>query len=146
MVEKWRNIRDAYNRTLKSKPGEEPKRKYVYHNYLLFLYPTVKKERILSSFAEDTEEGYDVGEPKTEYRPISHERETRRTRKRNMDETAIKAPEATRAVSQQKEADEDESFFLSLLPSVRGLNQDDKLQFRVEVIQLLQKFKRQAYN
>nr|CAI5870434.1 unnamed protein product [Callosobruchus analis] len=54
------------------------------------------------------------------------------------DKAILKALESTQPPP-QKEFDEDELFFASLLPSVRRLNPDDKLQFRVEVIQLLQR-------
>nr|CAI5870435.1 unnamed protein product [Callosobruchus analis] len=47
------------------------------------------------------------------------------------DKAILKALETTQPPP-QKEFDEDELFFASLLPSVRRLNPDDKLQFRVE--------------
>ncbi|CAH1959735.1 unnamed protein product [Acanthoscelides obtectus] len=37
---------------------------------------------------------------------------------------------------------EDKSFFDSILPIVENLDEDDKLQFRIEVLQLVQRFKR----
>lgn len=42
---------------------------------------------------------------------------------------------------QPHQPDEDEAFFWSLLPSVRTMTQDDKLQFRVDVLQLIQRCK-----
>ncbi|CAH1987933.1 unnamed protein product [Acanthoscelides obtectus] len=37
---------------------------------------------------------------------------------------------------------EDKSFFNSILPIVENFDEDDKLQFRIEVLQLVQRFKR----
>ncbi|XP_074033879.1 uncharacterized protein [Leptinotarsa decemlineata] len=41
----------------------------------------------------------------------------------------------------RKEPDEDGAFFTSLIPAVRLLTNDEKIQFRIEVSQLLQRFK-----
>lgn len=39
------------------------------------------------------------------------------------------------------ERDEDLAFFMSLLPTVQKLDTDDKLEFRIEVMRLLQKYR-----
>ncbi|KAJ3634951.1 hypothetical protein MTP99_007891 [Tenebrio molitor] len=42
----------------------------------------------------------------------------------------------------RKEPDEDGAFFTSLIPSVKLLTNDKKIQFRIEVLQILQRFKK----
>jgi hypothetical protein len=42
----------------------------------------------------------------------------------------------------RKEPDEDGAFFTSLIPSVKLLTNDEKIQFRIEVLQILQRFKK----
>ncbi|XP_075155178.1 uncharacterized protein LOC142228593 [Haematobia irritans] len=47
---------------------------------------------------------------------------------------------------QSKESDEDMLFFKSLLPRIKVLNGDDKLEFRIKTLQLLQDLKKRHEN
>lgn len=44
----------------------------------------------------------------------------------------------------QSPINEDQAFLWSLLPTMKKLNREDNFQFRIEVMQLLQKYKMQS--
>ncbi len=43
--------------------------------------------------------------------------------------------------SRDREKDEDYHFMMSVLPSIRSMNNHDKLKFRIEMLQLIDKYK-----
>lgn len=46
----------------------------------------------------------------------------------------------------QNPPDEDEAFFISITPSVRKMSDEDKLDFRMNVLQLIKNINRRANN
>lgn len=147
MVEKWKNIRYAFSKSLKKTTGDKYKKKYLYHEHLLFLLAILQKAETEESFHSNAEEGSEIGEDSSQMHSdkgddnIQKVKQPTLKKRKGMDDVEkaiIKALENTQTPS-EKEVDEDESFFSSILPSVRRLSPDDKLQFRVEVMQLLQR-------
>lgn len=54
IIDKWKNIRDAFNKSLKKTTGDSAKRKYLYHDNLLFMLSIFQLDDTESSLAEDT--------------------------------------------------------------------------------------------
>ncbi|KAG5864368.1 hypothetical protein JTB14_026255 [Gonioctena quinquepunctata] len=54
IIEKWKNIRDAFNTFLKKTTGDSSKNKYLYHDNLLFMLSISQRDNTKSSLAEDT--------------------------------------------------------------------------------------------
>ncbi|KAF5272345.1 hypothetical protein FQR65_LT17459 [Abscondita terminalis] len=74
---------------------------------------------------------------------------SRKRSKYEIDETdkaILKALEATsQALLPIPEIDEDTVFFKSITPSVRNFTEDEKLEFRMEVLQLIKQIKQKRY-
>ncbi|CAG9764633.1 unnamed protein product [Ceutorhynchus assimilis] len=62
VVEKWKNIRDAFSKSLKKKTGDKYKKKYLYHEQLLFLLAILEKAETEESFHSNAEKGSETGE------------------------------------------------------------------------------------
>lgn len=151
---KWQNIRDAFVRSLKKKSGQAMQRKYVYHDQLQFLFKVVNKDETISSIS-DTE----IGDVEQEFEiPISPENtpttsegssqlslvsKKQSNRKRMAERMAdpIESEILKRLKESSVPVDEDESFFNSMVPTVRKMSDDEKLEFRMGVLQLIQKIK-----
>ncbi|CAB3222661.1 unnamed protein product [Arctia plantaginis] len=58
-----------------------------------------------------------------------------------VDADILKAVQANPAESESELIDDDRAFMISLLPSVKELNDGDRFDFRIEVMQLLRRFK-----
>ena len=155
MSDKWRNIRDAFSRSLKKQTGESAKKKYLYHDNLLFLLVILEKEETVSSYNDDSQQEenniedenipQEIGNTEKEQMQAKRKEYLPKStcRKRKIDEVdkaLIEALEMTKDPPKPT-PNEDESFFASLLLSVTGYSQDEKLQFRIEILQVIQKIK-----
>jgi hypothetical protein len=69
--------------------------------------------------------------------PISSVHATKR-RRLDAEHAPMDFTDAVKAMRSPLQEDEDLAFFYSLLPSVRGLNTDQKFTFRLKTMQLLQ--------
>lgn len=129
---KWQNIRDAFVRSLKKKSGQAVQRKYVYHDQLQFLLKVLNKDETISSIS-DTEVSSQL--------PLDYKKQPHRKRKGER----MADPIETEIIKKLKESstppDEDESFFNSIVPTIRKMSDDEKLEFRMGVLQLIQKIK-----
>ncbi|XP_050671788.1 uncharacterized protein LOC126970108 [Leptidea sinapis] len=138
---KWTNIRDTFMKSLKAKLGR-PRRKYVFHKYLKFLIDKSDDN------IESGEETY-----------CKVEKETPKEKKRSKKTREIKKPkvfDCTESqdsgtdllnineideVSDPRLMNEDEAFFASLLPTIVKYNEDEKLEFRIEVLNVMRNIK-----
>ncbi|XP_028170130.1 uncharacterized protein LOC135081956 [Ostrinia nubilalis] len=139
---KWRNLRDSFVRHLR-KDGDS-KNSYVYANNLAFLNDLYKP----GSTQSDEELMNCPEDQKPKRKKIKYNKFEdiwNRDEISPVEDTKIKGkdiefidtfPTANCSTSFQME-DEDRSFFDSLLPAVRELTIDQKLEFRSEVISAL---------
>ncbi|CAG9822167.1 unnamed protein product [Phaedon cochleariae] len=72
----------------------------------------------------------------------------RKRKKSNIDDkvsmfidATLKRQKVKEETNTKENVDDDMAFFSSLLPTVKSLTNDDKLQFRIDVLQLLRKYK-----
>ncbi|XP_049808634.1 uncharacterized protein LOC126251926 [Schistocerca nitens] len=164
--QKWRNIRDYYRKYTKKvrKPGSVALKrfKYVYADQLGFLDPVlesrdsipdpvpslqedgmeyVEQALELSLTEDNTDNQIASDDPLTPDQPSVGSAATRRKINGSikpdpdanfLDSTAARGPSTE---------DEDKSFLDSLLPTLRSFDTDQKLEFRVEALRLLQRIR-----
>lgn len=151
-MNKWSNIRDTFIKSLKTKSGQAAKKKYIYSDNLQFLLKTVTPDETDSSIPTQNDS---ESRPESQQSSHSHHDQSipspststsstirRGTKRLNaVDAEILKAIQANPAESESELIDDDRAFMISLLPSVKELNDDDRFDFRIEVMQLLRRFK-----
>ncbi|KAF5284555.1 hypothetical protein FQR65_LT02381 [Abscondita terminalis] len=128
---KWQNIRDSFVKSLKKKSGQATKKKYLYHENMQFLLKVVQSDETESSLEDSQREEEVDGEGDSEVAV----QVDRNFGSRSETTTALENP-----------PDEDEAFFISITPSVRKMSEEDKLDFRMNVLQLIRDIKRRTSN
>lgn len=146
---RWHNLRSCFGRELRiqkqTKSGQEStkRRKYFYFDRLLFLLPNVEMRPSESNISpvrdQDAEEDNDAdGQENVCQSEI-------RTPKRKKTEKKDTYEEQLLKIMKQKQAetspDDDTNFALSLVPTLRSLPEDKKLQARIDIMNVLQKLK-----
>lgn len=138
----------------KSGQAADSGRRYIYSKQLSFLQTagaTVKTQNSLSD-EEEQEDVDDPAEESSEQNPTDSEalekppryNQNSRKRKRDIESTLIdfmKAPIPVPSVAAVSEPDPDRSFFESILPSIRQFTEDEKLEFRSEILNLIQRMR-----
>ncbi|XP_049881917.1 uncharacterized protein LOC126377905 [Pectinophora gossypiella] len=161
ILNKWTNIRDTFIKTLKTKMGR-PKKKYLLYDHLKFLIKVVPEE--------ERNEEYPSEEPSYSYMKQEVEPEegtsygTKRKKRDNGDYTPKKKrdKEVTDTSFEEPDHDaydtndaidfvevdsdprlmnEDEAFFASLLPTIVKYSEDERLEFRIEVLAVMKRIK-----
>jgi hypothetical protein len=140
---KWRNIRDNFRRELQlqkkgaSGQGARKRRKYIYFDRLLFLLPTLQDRETTGNVTPPLE-----SEPeavtRTEMGEGSHTANVRQQKQRPKKPTY---EESLLKIIEQKDVDidEDRSFLLSLVPSFKKLNDDQKFIAKIEFLNVLRR-------
>ena len=132
-------------KSLKKKSGQATSKKYLYHDNLQFLLKVVQKDDTDSSIQEsqqivDPEDGEDMGIEEEAWDGATcsaTEQQSRNPRKRRRLQDDVDR-EILQALSSSKATpDEDEAFFISITPHVQRMSADDKLDFRMGVMQLV---------
>lgn len=146
---KWQNIRDSFIKSLKKRSGEARKKKYLYHDNLTFLLKVVQSDETQSSLddSQNVQQSH-VNETELEEAvtdDIQVQSHVRQVHSRDND--THKAPKRGRLQEEidtrllkalEKPPDEDEAFFISITPMVRKFTDEEKLEFRMSVLQLIQ--------
>ncbi|XP_028175760.1 uncharacterized protein LOC114363986 [Ostrinia furnacalis] len=170
IVNKWTNIRDTFVKSLRAKMGKS-KRRYIYYDLLKFLISEIRGEdHEEEEFVEEVNVPYMKEENPSEGE-IEPRKRSKRLEKSDdsctpVQETSFKE-HITRKRSKKKETaeqtkvyessndidfvevedsdprlmNEDEAFFASLLPTVVKYNEDERLEFRIEVLNVMKKLK-----
>lgn len=159
LTHRWYNVRDAYVKCRKRKVFNKPKKPYIYSDLLSFLDPIHKlptdnnstieysddleylaEEKINESQFEGNHEDeitideQVIGEEYLDtYLDESEATPAKRLRTDPLDENVV----SILANLLEKEDDEDRAFFKSIIPSVKALNRDAKIEFRIQVMKLL---------
>ncbi|XP_013148789.1 PREDICTED: uncharacterized protein LOC106111310 [Papilio polytes] len=148
ILNKWTNIRDTFVKTLKTRMGK-PKKKYLLYEHLKFLTKITPEEHYNLT-------NYDVEVPmlfKLEEEKIKPSYSRKRTKQ--VDENEMISPKKSPVFDATNELDfvgvdetndprvmnEDEAFFASLLPTVVKYNEDERLEFRMEVLAVMKNIK-----
>ncbi|XP_045110392.1 uncharacterized protein LOC123504133 [Portunus trituberculatus] len=140
---RWRNIRDSFMKDCKKfktehKSGTRPVkyRRYIFADQLSFL-KKVGVEKIASNVpstrVEDKKDNAAVNEATVQPKVCSKPMKKRKTI--SLEERMIRFLE-----DKEEEKDPDYYFFKSILPSVRALQEHQKLEFRMEVLKILHNF------
>ncbi|KAJ8910736.1 hypothetical protein NQ315_010987, partial [Exocentrus adspersus] len=168
IIDKWRNIRDAFSKSLKKRSGQAAAKKYLYHDQLQFVLKILEKDTTCSSLTEqlpcedeheepqhDDVQNKGVENINQQHRdpaqvppiqptplvaPKNKKRRLNPGLNPNTDEVDKAILQALQTPHQEeRQPDEDEAFFLSLLPHVKRMTPDEKLQFRIDMLQLIQR-------
>ncbi|CAF4923917.1 unnamed protein product [Pieris macdunnoughi] len=146
---KWTNIRDTFVKSLRTRMGA-PKRKYVYYDHLTFLLKSQAEE-----FDTNGEPVFFINNDNTPKKDSSRKR-SRRTEQvasesdyEQNSEVMLDQSQSDNEIEQSVLVDtsdarvmnEDEAFFASLLPSVVKYNEDERLEFRMEVLGVMKKIR-----
>ncbi|XP_046986856.1 uncharacterized protein LOC124558022 [Schistocerca americana] len=141
---RWKTARDAYFKSLtrieqtRSRSAATKRPKYIYHEQLQFLGRLRVAPTERNSLDEPSEEQTDDVRlnVNTEKQPFKRKRPFKNTTFEDNLLTLLKDGK-----EKEEDDDDDRSFFVSLLPSVKTLNVDQKLLFRTQVLQLLMSIK-----
>ncbi|CAG4962436.1 unnamed protein product [Colias eurytheme] len=108
---KWTNIRDTFMKSLKTRMGR-PKKKYIFYEHLKFLLKMTGEDYSNSEFTAEEAQTY-----------------------MKVEKDKIEESNDPRIMN------EDEAFFASLLPTVVKYSEDERLEFRIEVLSVMRKIK-----
>ncbi|KAK9688508.1 BESS motif [Popillia japonica] len=152
---KWQNIHDSFVKSLKKKSGQAAKKKYLYHDNLTFLLKVVQSDDTESSIDDSQHEQHSqINAPQDDKVEVEIEVQAQRNvaaKPKERSETT-KKPRLQEEVDQrilralEHPPDEDEAFFISITPSVRKMSEEDKLEFRMNVLQLIRDINRRQNN
>lgn len=121
----------------KSRTGQGIKKKYMYHDQLLFLLKTIKSDETDSSIQliqdyEDSIQNFN------DDNSVPGNLPPKRSRKQ------LEDPSEREILQTSKEKDDVSAFLDSIAPAMRQLKEDRKFIFRIEVMQLLEKHRVEA--
>lgn len=167
ITSKWANIRDAFVKSIKKK-GKNKKKHYLY-NHLKFLLDIIPESEIdhedytdlidgthsetLIKEQFDNEEANFIEQEMTEeseeevtpvYQPSTSKRK-RVKRETYEPDMRIESPRTDNSnidfvsIDEHRIMNEDEAFFASLLPSVVRYSEEERLEFRIEVLAVMKR-------
>lgn len=121
----------------KSGQATSKRRKYVYFEQLLFLLPCMENRQTEGNLGEDTgpenDEDDDQSGPSTST-PI-------RRRKKRPVSTHTDLDEALLKVLNETNTDEDVNFAMSLVPSLRNLNAEEKIDAKISILKVFKQIR-----
>ena len=149
--EKWNNTRDAFVRSLRKKSDQAATKIYLYADFLQFLLKITEKDETESSICgegkneftetQEEEETETVVQQTDEASTSSRDAGTLQHRRRKATKVSDEIDRKILKSLEKIEPDEDEAFFISVLPSVRQFSADDKLDFRMIVLKAIKDIK-----
>lgn len=150
ILNKWTNIRDTFVKTLKVRMGK-PKKKYLFHEQLKFLTKVTREEECpveynvdvpLSFFKLEKEERTrSSGHSKKRPRHTEDEEDGRKSASRDLEQNSDLDLMYVDETNDPRVMNEDEAFFASLLPTVVKYSEDERLEFRMEVLGIMKNIK-----
>ncbi|KAG8279141.1 hypothetical protein J6590_003948 [Homalodisca vitripennis] len=159
-MKRWKNIIDNYKKTERKKDksgqGALSGRRYLYARQLSFLQQIIEAVPTENSIVEEEENENDNNDDSISPHKNSSDQATSETptddpsdnlekipavkRRKIIEKTLIKfmnkAPTPTVEVP-----DDDKSFFDSIIPAVKSLSLDHKLEFRCEIMKLISRYR-----
>ncbi|XP_076656101.1 uncharacterized protein LOC143360834 [Halictus rubicundus] len=149
LIKKWRNIKDNFLKSIKKKTksgqAADRGRQYIYGRQLSFLRQDGTTTNTQSSLEDQEEEKLperieDIEERSIPSRPPQLYTQNTRKRKRDIESALINFMNAP--VPDPK-PNADRSFFESILPSLTGFSEDQKLEFRCQVLNIICRIRQQ---
>ncbi|KAF5271251.1 hypothetical protein FQR65_LT17669 [Abscondita terminalis] len=153
---KWKNIKDRFIKDhrmySKSGSGACKRKKYVYYDILQFLVAQTERQNTESNVSQEArspelnEDGQEEAEefPQSLQGASNIQRPTAATSrsKNNFEKKLLDILESRQLpIAYNDENDDDLNFFKSLLPTLKTLDEQQKMEFRVQMMQSLQKIK-----
>lgn len=138
MQKKWANLRTCFRRELnaqkqtKSGQAATKRRKYVYFEKLLFLLPCMENRQTegnLEPNDSNDDDNDDDGEPSPST-PVPRRKRNTKPKQTDLDEALLKA------LTENNTVDEDTNFALSLVPSLKNLNAEEKLDAKIGILNI----------
>ncbi|XP_023706828.1 uncharacterized protein LOC111864070 [Cryptotermes secundus] len=142
---RWSNLRTCFSRELKSQKqtksgqGAVTRRKYIYFDRLLFLIPDIEQRRTESNVGprEDETENIsdcDIADEGTPRHPMLSSLPAKKRRLKKNETYEEQLLQILKEKTTATFVDEDTSFALSLVPTLRFLPEANKLQARTEIL------------
>lgn len=140
---KWKSLRDSFRRELttikKEKSGsgiESGRKEYLYFKQLSFLHQICQTKPNEAKNVEDLTEGRNIEKESPPQPPSTHQ--MKRKKALLSDEQVLFQALAKKANSPD---DPDKQFLLSLLPDFKCIPESAKLDVKVEIMNILKKYK-----
>ncbi|GAB6020127.1 hypothetical protein CHUAL_002856 [Chamberlinius hualienensis] len=131
---RWTSLRSCFRREInvQKKLGQNvrKRRKYIYYEQLLFLLPTMENESTETDYDDNDEINKVVEEQVIITSPRRKIQPRTKLQLSEEDESLVNTN------LQLIEADEDTNFALSIVPSLRELSPDDKLEAKIEILKV----------
>lgn len=147
LVKKWKNIKDNFNKSLKKKArsgqAADSKRRYIYARQLSFLQTAGATTQTQSSIGGDDEEEVleqNATQPEETIQKPSYNKPSKK-RKSDVESCLIDFMKTPISAAAVPERNPDMSFFESILPSISGFTEDQKLEFRCEILNLIKRMR-----
>lgn len=150
-IQKWKNIKDNYTKSVKkkSKSGQaaEVGKRYIYARQLSFLQTagaTTETQSSLDGELEEPSESEQLISQEESETPPTYTQNSTKKRKRDIETSLIdfiNAPIPSSTVPPVSEINPDKSFFESVLPSISNFTEDQKLEFRCEVLNIIKRMR-----
>ncbi|KAL1130498.1 hypothetical protein AAG570_011746 [Ranatra chinensis] len=140
---RWKSFRDSFRRELaKSKKtrAEIGRKEYIYYRQLSFLLP-ICESRPQEEVQED--QGYEMGEEPQGAPPSPPTHPNKRKWRSRDEDHPAQLPARGRDRRDNHPDDADKYFLLSLLPHLKTLPEDNRLEAQGEFINILEKYKHQ---
>ncbi|XP_078048306.1 uncharacterized protein LOC144475855 isoform X1 [Augochlora pura] len=148
LIKKWRNVKDNFLKSVKKRTRSghtaERGRRYIYARQLTFLQQA--GIAIKQCSLEDPDEQQFQDETEIKARPDLPYKHNTRKRKHDTESTITELTKTTipsQSESDQLEYNADKSFFDSLIPSLSGFSEDQKLEFRIEILNIIKRMRQQ---
>ncbi|XP_060858140.1 uncharacterized protein LOC132935564 [Metopolophium dirhodum] len=155
LIKKWRNIKDNYTKSKKknkttSGQGSNLGRRYIYDRQLSFLLTAGAITNTQGSFdgndeQEDTELLANQSNEEAETPPSYTQSSSSKKRKHDLESSLIdylNTPIPSQIITTPApEPNPDRSFFDSILPSIANLTEDQKIEFRCEVLNIIKRMR-----
>lgn len=162
---KWTNIKDSFVKDVKGKKPRksrgppEHRKKYYLFDHLQFLIPFIQESKGGNAVARSAEEGGETTTRKKIRRSLGEGTSSSRAHAATAvaETTAAGKPEMPPDVQQHADLlnnfagksasdalchlDDDLSFLLSLLPTIKSLNEKQKINYKIGVLQVLARLK-----
>lgn len=162
LQKKWKNLRTCFKREYDEQkneaygPGGKKRHKYLYFDQLLFLRDFIESRKI-SNNSESTinnrndvenviEETEDISHisPVISLKPIANVIKRKKISNNTFEESLLQMLREKN--DEEKEIDEDKYFLLSLLPSFRKLNEEQKFIARIEIMNVMRRVRLPGYH
>lgn len=144
MKNKWRHVRDSfnkYNNQVKSRYSEVKKRRYIYADNLMFLvhegHKRTKNPVVQETNSKDSPDDQMETKQEESERTRPKPQWTKKTTGRIPDKIQTNKQSILKhtCVNSRSEEDPDRCYLLSLLPEFKKLTDDQKLDFRFHTLQ-----------